>query len=256
MRQADRQRVRGLFDSVANLYNESRQDFPGEVVRSIVETAGLAEGADVLEIGCGTGQLTAELARWPLRITAIDIGPSMIEVARRRLGDRVRFQVAAFEEFEARPRFFDLVACATAFHWLDPEIAWIKTARILKPSGWLAIAYIGEEYADPFGSELRRIWIDHSVDCGAWASAKNPTFAEQMIASGLFDTPVARSHSALVELTAKTVMGVERTRATYLAYEPAKQSSFDAALDAALEGAATVSTKIQATVTMAHVVAI
>jgi ubiquinone/menaquinone biosynthesis C-methylase UbiE len=76
---------RTLFDGVAQLYDDSRLGYPDEIVEFAVATAGVGPGSDVLEVGCGTGQLTQGLARFGFRLTAIDIGPSMIAAARRRL---------------------------------------------------------------------------------------------------------------------------------------------------------------------------
>ena len=59
---ARRERQRVLFDSVAQAYRETRQGYPDRVVRWMVEAAALGDGAAVLEVGCGTGQLTAGLA--------------------------------------------------------------------------------------------------------------------------------------------------------------------------------------------------
>jgi ubiquinone/menaquinone biosynthesis C-methylase UbiE len=49
--------------------------------------AGIGPGADVLEVGCGTGQLTRQLAGRSLELTAIDIGPAMTAAARRTVAD-------------------------------------------------------------------------------------------------------------------------------------------------------------------------
>lgn len=182
---ATRDRKRVLFDSVAGLYCESRQSYPEEVVRWMVKTAGLTSGAGVLEIGCGTGQLTAHLVEFPFHITAIDIGPSMIATARRQLGDAdVRLEATSFEDFQAAPGSFDLIVSATAFHWIDPAVAWTKSARLLRPGGWLAILNVGEAYDDPFGNRLWDAWIKRSADGGAWATSQKPAVAEIMVATG------------------------------------------------------------------------
>lgn len=136
---ADRERRlarRVLFNSVAELYQRSRRGYPDELVDWMLATASVDARDPVLEVGCGTGQLTHSLAVRGVDLTAIDIGPSMVETARRHVDDpSVRFTVSAFENFEAADASFALVASATAIHWVDPGVRWSKTARLLKPGG-------------------------------------------------------------------------------------------------------------------------
>jgi 2-polyprenyl-3-methyl-5-hydroxy-6-metoxy-1,4-benzoquinol methylase len=51
----------------------------------MIGTAGLHSGSGVLEVGCGTGQLTGQLATYGFRFTAIDLGTSMVATARRQV---------------------------------------------------------------------------------------------------------------------------------------------------------------------------
>jgi 2-polyprenyl-3-methyl-5-hydroxy-6-metoxy-1,4-benzoquinol methylase len=96
-----RERQRGLFDGVAELYDATRQRYPAEIVDAIFTTAAIGQGtAAVLEIGCGTGQLTQELAGRALNLTAIDIGAAMVDAARRNVADPPsRFLTSSFEDF-------------------------------------------------------------------------------------------------------------------------------------------------------------
>ena len=137
---ARRRRRRALFDGVADRYRASRRGYPPESVRFIIDTARLGPGSVVLEVGCGTGQLTGQLAADGLAVRAIDIGAGMIAAARRSLrGSPVLFQVVSFEELDAPAASFDLIISATAFHWVDPEVKFAKSARLLKADGWLAL---------------------------------------------------------------------------------------------------------------------
>lgn len=251
---AKRERQRLLFDGVSDAYRETRQGYPDPVVRWIVETAGLDPGAPVLEVGCGTGQLTAALARLRLAVTAIDIGPNMIEAATLQVADAgVAFAVSSFEEFAAPDRSFDLIVSATAAHWIDPGVLWSRSARLLRREGWLALAFIGEDYDEPVRSALRSAWVRHSSDGGAWSRTAPPPVAEQIAASGVFEPAVAITHTERADLSPERVMGVERTRATYLDYDLRTRDSFDAELRAALSGRASVAATIRTEATMARV---
>jgi SAM-dependent methyltransferase len=56
-----REQRRSLFDGIAERYDATRRGYPAEVVDAVVATAAIGPGAAVLEIGCGTGQLTRQL---------------------------------------------------------------------------------------------------------------------------------------------------------------------------------------------------
>lgn len=250
---AKRERQRVLFDSVAEVYHQTRQAYAEEVVRWVVETAGLGDGAAVLEVGCGTGQLTAELARLPLAITAIDIGPGMIAVARRQVPREVRFVTSPFEEFEAADASFDLVISATADHWIDPDVFGGRSASLLRPGGWLALMSVFEDYDEPFNSARLAAWVRRSSDNGAWTRTPPPTAAARIAACGLFEPAMEKTHARRAQLSPERVMNVERTRATYLDYDPKTRAAFDADLREALSGVDAVSATIRTHGTIAEV---
>lgn len=138
---ADHARLRLTFDEVAELYDRVRPDYPAELFDRLAEAAGLRPGSRVLEIGCGTGQATVPLAERGYEIVAVELGPSMATVARRNLArfDTVEVVTADFETWPVPAEPFDVVFCATAFHWIDPAVRVLKSARALRPGGVLAV---------------------------------------------------------------------------------------------------------------------
>jgi 2-polyprenyl-3-methyl-5-hydroxy-6-metoxy-1,4-benzoquinol methylase len=224
---------RRTFDSVAALYDATRQGYPAEIVDVVCTTAGLGDGAAVLEIGCGTGQLTRQLAGRGLTLTAIDIGAAMIEAARRNVADPMaRFEVCSFEEF-AGSGPFDLIVSATAFHWVDPSVAWVKTAKLLRPGGWLALLSTGERYPEPLRTQLPQL-LAHYSGQPVW-SGGGPTWVTGLRDTALFGAPVELSHTRQVRLPAQVVIGVERTRASFLSLSEQARADFTADLSALLE---------------------
>ena len=130
-----------VFDSVAEDYDMFRRGYPAVLVDAAIERGGLVSGSLVLEVGCGTGKLTELLTARQLNVDAVDPGPRMIELAKRRVGDRddVRFHVGRFEDVPLPEKAFDAVFSATAFHWVDPLVGWAKAASHLRPRGLLAL---------------------------------------------------------------------------------------------------------------------
>jgi SAM-dependent methyltransferase len=234
-----RESQRALFDGVVGLYDATRQSYPHEIVGLILRTAELRPGSSVLEIGCGTAQLTRRLAGRGLHITAIDIGPAMVAAARRNLADpNVAFQVSSFEDFQTSDPY-DLIVSATAFHWVDPDIGLAKAARLLRPSGWLALLTTGERYDEPLRSDLRQLWARHNRANTKFASG--PSWAGSLRETDLFGRVIEGTHEQPLELPAATVLGVECTRATYLSFSDSVRKSFATDLEALLLPTPTIS---------------
>ena len=137
----DTVRLRASFNQVAELYDRARPAYPARLVTELAMLAGIGPGRRVLEIGPGTGQLTVPLARLGCAVTAVELGPDLAAVTRRKLAGfpDARVVVAAFEDWPLPAEPFDAMVSATAFHWIDPVIRVRKAAAALRPGGALAI---------------------------------------------------------------------------------------------------------------------
>jgi trans-aconitate methyltransferase len=246
-----REGKRTLFDGIAGQYDATRQGYPDRIVRTLLTTAGLRSGSSVLEIGCGTGQLTRQLAERGLKIRAIDIGAAMVRTASQNVLDPdVSFAVSSFEAYEPAESC-DLIVSATGFHWVDPEVGWTKAAGLLQPSGWLALLVTGEAYTEPLRAAVHKLWVKFSPTGAEWLPS--PPWAQTMRESGLFGAVVEASHTQALSLPAETVLGVETTRATYLSYDPPRQRSFAADLERLLRPTPTVELTQETSLVMASV---
>ena len=137
-----------VFDTVATEYDRRRPTYPDELIDRAFNTAGLAGGDRVLEIGCGTGQLTRGLVARGLHVTGVDPGGNLIALADRELRGpgTARFVNRRFEDARLDGPFAAAFS-ASAFHWVDPDVSWAKVARALTPGGLLAlIQYIGLQH--------------------------------------------------------------------------------------------------------------
>jgi len=133
-----------VFDKVAADYDRHRPAYPDELIDRACEVAGVGHGDHVLEVGCGTGQLTRSLVDRGLRVVAVEPGRRLAALTERNLGGRVEFVNARFEDAHLPRSQFRAVFSAAAFHWVDPDIGWEKAARVLAPGGTLAlIQYCG-----------------------------------------------------------------------------------------------------------------
>ena len=129
-----------MFDTVALEYDRRRPTYPNELVERACELGGLVAGDRVLEIGCGTGQLTRSLVARGLHVTAVEPGANLIELAGRGLHGPGTLEFVN-ERLEDAPidGGFAAAFSASAFHWPDPDVSWSKVARALRPDGLLAL---------------------------------------------------------------------------------------------------------------------
>jgi ubiquinone/menaquinone biosynthesis C-methylase UbiE len=137
-----------VFDEVAAEYDRHRPTYSDELVDQACQVAGIGSGDEVLEVGCGSGQLTCGLVARGLHVTALEPGKSLIALARQNLegAGAVEFVNAQFEDALLPREHFQAVFSASAFHWVDPKVSWQKAADVLVPGGTLAlVSYFGLE---------------------------------------------------------------------------------------------------------------
>ncbi|BBY74972.1 hypothetical protein MPRF_18710 [Mycolicibacterium parafortuitum] len=114
------------------------------VYDELIEQADLA--GEVLEIGCGTGNVTLRAVRAApaARITVVDPDPRALGRARRKVGaGRVRFEAGYAQRLPFPDASFDRVVSSLMLHHLDEDVkagALAEARRVLKPGGILHIA--------------------------------------------------------------------------------------------------------------------
>jgi SAM-dependent methyltransferase len=143
-----------VFDEIAAEYDRHRPAYPDNLIDQACQVAGIGSGDLVLEVGCGSGQLTRALLARGLHVTAVEPGKNLIALARRNLdgAGAVEFVNAQFEDAPLPREQFQAVFSASAFHWVDPEVSWQKAADVLVPGGTLALVqYFG--LAEPRSEE-------------------------------------------------------------------------------------------------------
>ncbi len=136
----DRRSLGAVFDTVAVEYDRRRPSYPDELVERACELGGLEAGDRVLEIGCGTGQLTRGLVARGLHVTAVEPGRNLIELAGRESHGPGALEFVN-HRLEDAPidGWFDAAFSASAFHWPDPDVSWAKVALALRPDGLFAL---------------------------------------------------------------------------------------------------------------------
>ncbi|HVR76824.1 MAG TPA: class I SAM-dependent methyltransferase [Acidimicrobiia bacterium] len=159
-----------MYDTISRLLLGS---LFGHIADDIAEVA--PDNAQVLEVGCGPGHLSIQLARrHGLDVTGLDLDPAMIERARANAdsaggdnGRRPSFLVGDVASLTFPDESFDLVVSTLSMHhWADPVTGLTEIDRVLRPGGralvwdfrpdvWPVHAHLPDPVERTQGSPLR-----------------------------------------------------------------------------------------------------
>ena len=208
-----------VFGSVADLYETARPGYPPEVADAILAYCGSAP-ASVVEVGAGTGKGTEVLATIGAPLTCIEPDPRMAALLSAKY-PRARVLVCDFEHWSPPPAGVGVLACAMAWHWLDPKSRNANARNALAPGGTLALFGHRYDYADPRQSAM----ISAALNTLDSTVAERPAdwIYRDVIASGEFaDVQVERFHRRL-PLSRDQYLALVRTFGPFLTRPPALQ---------------------------------
>lgn len=139
------------FGAVAELYDQARPTYPAALIDFL--TAPLPES--VLDVGCGTGIAARLLADRGCSVLGVEPDLRMAELARDK---GIEVDVARFETWTPRRRRFELLTCAQAWHWVEPEAALAKAAEVLAPAARIALFWNHGRLPEPLRSTVAGVY--------------------------------------------------------------------------------------------------
>jgi SAM-dependent methyltransferase len=151
----------GFFKGKAGYYARYRRGYPAGVFDAIVTGFDLTLSSEILDLGCGTGNMAIPLAERGFCVHAVDPEPEMLEEGRRKCrgGERCRitWYVGADSTLDGLA-FPPLRLCTMglSFHWMDREAVLRRLDSMVEPGG--GIACISRN--DSFFSHLENGWGD------------------------------------------------------------------------------------------------
>lgn len=136
-----------LFDRWSEIYD--RRGFQAATYRPIHDAVlARLDGAQprlVVDLGCGTGQLTRRLTRrfTEADVVGVDYSSGMLAEASLRVGHTAQLVHADASDLPFRAASADIVVCTESFHWYPDQRRTVASlAEILRPGGQLVIASI------------------------------------------------------------------------------------------------------------------
>jgi len=179
----------------ATLHKASQYDFHTRLMglganqansRMIAQMANIKPGDKVLDVGCGSGNLTLTAKRYAGRsgsVYGIDASPEMIDVARKKakeISTDVMFDVALIEKLPFGDSTFDVVINRLVLHHLPDDLkqqALAEIFRVLQPGGTIFLADF-QTPANPILARLISLFIGHPAMMQSKVSGLIPMLAQ------------------------------------------------------------------------------
>lgn len=209
--------ILGMEGSTARRYAVNRasgQQMEGYRRQAAELTAGLPDGAAVLEVAPGPGYLSIEMARLGrVRVTGLDASATFVELAAdaaRKAGVAVEFRLGDAAALPFDTGSFDLVVCQAAFkNFSRPGRALAEFHRVLRPGG---TAVIHDMTRDASGAAIAE--EVRTMELGAGSAAMTRLILGQLrrraYSPSQFERMVAASPFRTCEITTKGI-GMEIT---------------------------------------------
>ena len=137
------------FAGVADAYARFRPTYPDNAVSWLVGTS----PGRVLELGAGTGKLTAAISGLGHDVIATDPLAEMLRHVKKAAPAAHRV-VGRAEHIALPSSSVDVVVAGQSFHWFDRDRALMEIARVLRPGGALALAWNEGDFKVPWVKKL------------------------------------------------------------------------------------------------------
>lgn len=145
-------------------YAAYRPDYPTPLAGLLAELP--AQRVIALDVGCGTGQLTTQLAPHFTDVIGVDSGPS--QIASATSAANITYRVGSAERLPVVDHSVDLITVAQAAHWIDMAAFYPEVRRVAAPGAAIALISYGvchfedpaidQLYQDFYWGKFHRFW--------------------------------------------------------------------------------------------------
>lgn len=144
------------FGKLREAYVAGRRGYPQECIDYLVSLIG--KERRVLDLGCGTGIATRQLAQIGLAVVGADSDEKMLEKAREHKGPAIEYTFASAEHLPFQDNEFDTITAFGAFHWFCDKKSVAEIKRVLNERG--TFIAVNKNDNDRFRRTYRRVLRD------------------------------------------------------------------------------------------------
>ena len=216
------------FEPNALAYDRFRPGYPPATFDALPTD----DDVTIIEVGCGTGQATADLARRAGRVIAIEPGPTLATLAREHTADYLHVEIHQdlFEQAPLDEATADGVFAGMSWHWVDPTTGARRLVEVLRDHGVAVFAW-HRPATEPVGHERIDRIVEQAIQQLAPHLTRGRTPSEGIADTleGLHYTPELdyrgrRTIEWTRRLDAATARGLFSTYSPYASLEPEVRS--------------------------------
>ena len=157
-------RSESYFESVAGDWERIRKSYFDDRVTSLAIEKLLPRDLTLADIGCGTGSLTFELARFARKVIGVDLSTEMLRRARGMAKERgvgnVEFRQGDALKLPLESRSVDAAFCVMVLHFLpDPARAVAGLCRVVRPGGSVILVDLVEHKQEWMREQMAHQWL-------------------------------------------------------------------------------------------------
>lgn len=239
------------FGNVAETYERARPSYPEELIEEVIE---FADADRALEVGAGTGKATRLFAARGVSVHALEPSAEMAAIARRNCAryPEVTIQQIEFERFSpALGTLYRLVLSAQAWHWIAPEVRFVKARELLEPGGALALFWNRADWREqPLRAAISDAYRRTAPDFRTLVEDAGPMHPDTELVPELwryheldlnrardFTAVQSRNYAWTSEYTSEQYVELIGTHSDHLALGPERLAALQDAVRAAIDDA-------------------
>jgi len=175
------------FDSIDQVAAyDAKQGSNLQAELTLIERLGIAPGAVVVDLGCGTASFALAAARHGARVLAVDISQAMLDHAQGKAKaehlSEIEFHRAGFLTFNPRPGAVDFIVTRFALHHLPDfwkQVALIRLAAMLRPKGKLCLRDVSFSFPPREYERAIAEWVERMPRISGYAREEFETHVRE-----------------------------------------------------------------------------